>query len=82
MFLASNSAVIVSKTRADAPMAWDVTGDALTIYHKVLSELYNTTSWFHPVTGQPISTGNISTPDLTPAWELGVTRSGIPYYVE
>ncbi|XP_078586351.1 uncharacterized protein LOC144868265 isoform X2 [Branchiostoma floridae x Branchiostoma japonicum] len=40
------------------------------------------TSWLHPLTGQPVQTGYRDRNDLPSGWEEAVTPEGAPYFVD
>ncbi|CAH1256874.1 PLEKHA5 [Branchiostoma lanceolatum] len=40
------------------------------------------TSWLHPLTGQPVQTGYRDRKDLPSGWEEAVTPEGAPYFVD
>ncbi|KAI8494293.1 hypothetical protein Bbelb_280530 [Branchiostoma belcheri] len=49
---------------------------------RVRSDETMSTSWLHPLTGQPVQTGYRDRKDLPSGWEEAVTPEGAPYFVE
>ncbi|XP_059177370.1 uncharacterized protein LOC131956792 isoform X2 [Physella acuta] len=47
-----------------------------------IDDTRRTTSWLHPVTGEPVSTGLQTSQDLPPGWEEDITPDGRVYYVD
>ncbi|XP_070565416.1 uncharacterized protein [Ptychodera flava] len=61
-----------------APWNFGVLADGRIFF---INDETRTTTWLHPVTGEPLATGNKPRRDLPRGWEEAVTPEGAPYFV-
>ncbi|BFZ03945.1 hypothetical protein BsWGS_06984 [Bradybaena similaris] len=68
-------------SRDRLPPGWNlaVTQDGRIFF---INDIQRTTSWLHPVTGEPVMTGLQYSPDLPPGWEQDVTNEGQVFFVD
>ncbi|XP_067144252.1 uncharacterized protein [Centruroides vittatus] len=71
----------VELIRRGLPKPWSfaVTRDGRIFF---INDEMRTTTWLHPVTGEPVCTGNTILPNLPAGWERSVNAEGIEYYID
>lgn len=71
----------VELIRRGLPKPWSfaVTRDGRIFF---INDEMRTTTWLHPVTGEPVCTGNTVLPNLPAGWERSVSPEGVDYYID
>ncbi|XP_039539717.1 pleckstrin homology domain-containing family A member 7-like [Pimephales promelas] len=41
-----------------------------------------TTTWIHPLTGEPVNSGHMIRSDLPTGWEEGFTKEGASFFID